>query len=119
MFINNFGKIKLEKSELNILIENNFNEEKFNEFVDNFQNIYLSIDSEFKIIADLTKVSLLKVPKKIYYKLADLFASNDEISKTYLTNILIITNNKIICNILNGFFKIYKMPHPITFENKL
>ena len=116
MFSNDFGDISMNESTLLISLKGKYDKNSCEDFITNLEEIYLSLDKEFIIISDLSKVNFLCIPSKIHYKIAEFFSQNCQISEEYLKSIKIITNCSTISKILNGFFYLYKMPHPIVFE---
>lgn len=119
MFKNNIGIILFENSKLNIILSNKYDKNSFIEFLDNLKKIYLMIGNDFEIISDLSNVNLFIIPTNVHFKIAKFFTENFIISEKYLSKITIISKNSFICSILNNFFKIYKTPHLIKFENSI
>tara|TARA_B100000524_G_scaffold328803_1_gene213653 strand:+ start:248 stop:613 length:366 start_codon:yes stop_codon:yes gene_type:complete len=117
MFSNDFGEISLDDSILLILLKGKYDIKSCENFIENLEKIYLSLDKDFSIISDLSKVNFLCIPTRINYKIAEFFSQNCQISEKYLKSIKIITNCYTLTKILNSFFYLYKMPHPIVFEN--
>lgn len=116
MFNNDFGELSMNKSTLLILLKGKYDKDSCEDFIENLEKIYLSLDKEFIIISDLSKVNFLCIPSRIHYKIAEFFSQNCQISEKYLKSIKIITNCYTLTKILNSFFYLYKMPHPIVFE---
>ena len=117
MFSNDFGDISMNESTLLISLKGKYDKNSCEDFITNLEEIYLSLDKEFIIISDLSKVNFLCIPTRINYKIAEFFSQNCQISEKYLKSIKIITNCYTLTKILNSFFYLYKMPHPIVFEN--
>lgn len=118
MFINNFGEIYFHNSELILIIGNKYTKKDFEEYIDKLESIYISINSNFSIKTDISKVYLSNLSSNIYYKIINLFINNYKISEEYLSEINIICSNITLIKILNNLFYLYKTPHPIKFQKK-
>jgi len=118
MFSNNFGEVKVENGELKLKInKSNFLKQEMNEFVENFEKIYLDINEKFTLIADLSNISLGWTTYNKYNMLIKLFSNNHSVSEKFLIKVIVINNNDTLIKILNWIFYIYGMNHPIEFKN--
>lgn len=118
MFENSVGQVFYKDSCLSILITNLLDKNDLHDFLYQFTQIYTSIDEPFSIISDLSRVSIFSLSSTIYYPIIKIFTENYSISENYLTKIEMILTNSIIIKILNNFFYLYQMPHPVKFIKK-
>ncbi len=116
MFTNNFGEIYFHNSELILIIGSKYTKKDFDEYINKLESIYISINSNFSIKTDISKVYLCNLSSNIYYKIISLFTTNYKISEEYLSEINIICSNRTLIKILNNFFYLYRTPHPIKFK---
>ena len=117
MYNNKFGKYRIKDNILNIIINEQYSIKDIEEFIAKLEIDYKNIQSNFKLIAD---VSLIKMNMSIYSSckiVAKFFASNYAISEKYLENICIISSNSMLKKILKIFCDMYEMPHPISIIN--
>lgn len=116
MFSNTFGEVKVENGELKLKIyKPDFLHQELEEFVENFEKIYLNIADKFTLIADLTNISLGWTTYSKYNLLIKLFSNNHHVSAEYLIKVVVINNNETLIKVLNWIFYMYGMNHPIEF----
>ena len=119
IFTNNFGTISLEKNTLCINLEiTDFTRESLVKYLEAFESSYKEINYNFIIIADLSKINVIDIPKKFYDNIAALFLKYYQISENYLQYIIVISPNVHVRNILNALFTLYKTPHPFFIIKK-
>jgi len=116
MFSNTFGEVKVENGELKLKIyKPDFLYQELEEFVENFQKIYLNIKDKFTLIADLTNISLGWTTYSKYNLLIKLFSNNHHVSEEYLIKVIVINNNETLIKVLNWIFYMYGVNHPVEF----
>ena len=118
MFENSVGKVFFKDSCLSILITDILDKNDLHDFLCQFKEIYTSIDEPFSIFSDLSRINILSLSSSIYYPIIKVFIDNYSISENYLTEIEIIFTSSTLIKILNNFFYLYQMPHPIKFIKK-
>ena len=117
MFNNKIGKISYNNNKLRLVINNEYNYDEFNSYVDKLREIYLNINKEFILETDLTEVNIGWNSHNKYKKLIYLFSDNNQIAEKYLKNVTVINCNKILIKILEWIFYFHGMNHPIKFIN--
>ena len=118
-FSNNFGKVLLENNIFEINLGNISKAIDLEEFISKMKQYYTGIDQNFIMICDFSNINILDVNSKLCHQIADIFVENYLISETHLKHLVIITKSTTIKNILNSFFYLYHMPHPVSiFKNK-
>lgn len=118
-FSNNFGKVLLENNIFEISLGNISKTIDLEEFISKMKQYYTGIDQNFIMICDFSNINILDVNSKLCHQISDIFVENYLISETHLKHLVIITTSTTIKNILNSFFYLYHMPHPVSiFKNK-
>tara|TARA_B100001093_G_C26266986_1_gene775216 strand:- start:10 stop:387 length:378 start_codon:yes stop_codon:yes gene_type:complete len=118
MFKNDFGEINLENNQLNLkILDDNYTQNDYDSLVDYLEKLYLNIDQDFILIADISVVSFGWSTYSKYNPIINLFTKNREISIKYLKKLYVINCNNIVIRIMKWLFYIYGVSHDVKFIN--
>lgn len=99
---------------LHVYLKNNINDNDLASFITIF-NFYLENKDEFKCIFDLTDVD--HIPMTLVFKFASYLKINKHKTKKKLLQNIIITDKKMVKNIINSLFKIVEPSSPYLIIN--
>ena len=118
MFKNAFGEINFESNKLNLkVLDDKYNQKYYDDLVNYLEELYLNIDQEFILIADISVVSFGWSTYSKYNPIINLFSKNSEISHKYLKKLYVVNCHSLVIRIMKWLFYIYGVSHDVEFIN--
>ena len=118
MFKNAFGEINFENNKLILkVLDDKYTQNDYDNLVNYLEELYLNINQEFILIADISVVSFGWSTYSKYNPIIDLFTKNSEISIKYLKKLYVINCHNLVIRIMKWLFYIYSVSHEVEFLN--